>query len=113
MLFPKHTFIPEPSPLTASEKSAVAHYRNMRSRLRDSPLYAILDKSVMLDPDTGRPSMRRGWDAFEGMESEGWSARYRKRTRGLPDLDAFREKNLGEEGFGESRTACQRLSPVI
>ncbi|KAI9825081.1 MAG: hypothetical protein M1832_001401 [Thelocarpon impressellum] len=72
-----------PKPLSRYERLQVAHYRSLRDRVHEGPLYTILgDESRVTKPGAPTSTMI---DPFEGMPT--YAQKYRKKTRRMPRLD--------------------------
>lgn len=72
-----------PKPLSDDETEQVDAYISFRDKLRNGPLYAVLESNSFTD-EKGRLNKRTGFDPFTGMEK--YSARFDKPKRTVPDL---------------------------
>jgi DNA-directed RNA polymerase III subunit RPC7 len=87
--------IPRTRLSTSAEHAHIDHYRRLRQKLHDSPLYTILDPSARIQKPgelTGawKPHAQIGGkkavaNPFETMAT--YSHKYKKRRRTMPELD--------------------------
>ena len=74
-----------PGPITARERTQVAHFRTLRDRIHEGPLYTVLgDSNNRVTKPGGAPS-RVLVDPFDGMPT--YTQKYRKKARKIPRLD--------------------------
>ncbi len=85
-----------PSPLTAQEKTEIAHFRCIRSAIHEGPYYSVLGDNVRVEK--ARRGAVANADPFEGMQT--WSQRYTKRRRMLPRMEARSHGMSGSGGCG-------------
>ena len=71
-------------PLTKTERQQIGHYRNLRARVHEGPLYTILGDNARVGK-TQASSVAAQRDPFEGMPR--YSDKYKKKTRRIPRLD--------------------------
>ncbi|KAI9808477.1 MAG: hypothetical protein M1827_007230 [Pycnora praestabilis] len=74
---------PVPKPLTKSERQQVTHYRALRARVHEGPLYTVLGDNVRIGKQ-GAPVAAQV-DPFEGMPT--YTMKYKKKKRKVPKLD--------------------------
>ncbi|KAI9709626.1 MAG: hypothetical protein M1812_007675 [Candelaria pacifica] len=82
-IFPENRLIPQ-KPLTKSERQQIAHYRRLRARVHEGPLYTVLGDNVRVGK-TQALSAAAQRDPFESMPR--YSDKYKKKTRRIPRLD--------------------------
>ncbi|KAF2233881.1 hypothetical protein EV356DRAFT_503129 [Viridothelium virens] len=81
--FPHPEKTPRPNPPRRREKEQVAHYRALRDRIRDGPLYTVLGRGVRVGK--APPPAAATFDPFEGQPTYS-SQKYRKQRRKVPQL---------------------------
>lgn len=75
---------PIAEPPSAEEKRIVHHYRTLRARIHDGPLYTVLGDNVRISK-TGRHSPPAAhFDPFEGQPT--YTQRYKRKRNTLPRL---------------------------
>ncbi|KAI9747241.1 MAG: hypothetical protein M1835_002172, partial [Candelina submexicana] len=70
--------------LSKVERQQIAHYRHLRARVHEGPLYAVLGENVRVGK-TQALSAAAQRDPFESMPR--YSDKYKKKTRRIPRLD--------------------------
>lgn len=84
---------PRPNPPRRNEKIQVAHYRKLRDRIRDGPLYTVLGRGVRVGKP--QPPIAATFDPFEGQPTYS-SQRFQKHRRRIPQLHT---RPYGRPGF--------------
>ncbi|KAK4942446.1 DNA-directed RNA polymerase III subunit C31 [Elasticomyces elasticus] len=82
-LFPK-SVPPIVKPPTASEKRAVEHYRNLRARIHEGPMYTTLDDLKRDDEGVDDAKAKAAYNPFE--DAPTYSQRYKRPRNTLPKL---------------------------
>ncbi|KAF2084817.1 hypothetical protein K490DRAFT_75608 [Saccharata proteae CBS 121410] len=84
---PSELFPPKPPPIAPAprraERTAVGHYRALRERIHEGPLYTVLGTNVRVGKQ--RSSAKIVADPFEGMPT--YTQKYKKQRRTIPRLD--------------------------
>lgn len=78
--------VPVAPPLTDAERRSIHHFRTLRARIHDGPLYAILDPGARVHkllPPTAR-SAGASFNAFEDQPT--YTQRFRRARNTLPQL---------------------------
>jgi DNA-directed RNA polymerase III subunit RPC7 len=69
---------------THTERTIVAHYRQLRARIHDGPFYAILDSNARVHRSGRKSPPQSHYDPFEGMPT--YSQRFTRKRNTLPRL---------------------------
>jgi len=76
---------PVAEPPSADEKRVIYHYRTLRARIHDGPLYAVLDANARISKKgRARSPAAAHFDPFEGQPT--YTQRYKKKRNTLPTL---------------------------
>lgn len=75
--------VPTAPPLTDTERRSVHHFRTLRARIHDGPLYAVLDPSARVHKASNR-EVGSGFNAFEDQPT--YTQRFRRARNTLPEL---------------------------
>jgi DNA-directed RNA polymerase III subunit RPC7 len=75
---------PLAEPPSADEKRAVHHYRTLRARIHDGPLYSVIGDNVRVSKSGRRSPPAAHFDPFEGQPT--YTQRYKRKKNTLPDL---------------------------
>lgn len=88
--------LPVAATSTRVERNQIAHYRRLRNRMHEGPLYTVLGDNVRVHKPRG--SSGAGFDPFEGMPT--YTQKYRRQRRKLPKLDTRPYSELSQDTTG-------------
>jgi len=75
---------PIAEPPSADEKRVVHHYRTLRARIHDGPLYSVIGDNVRVSKSGRKSPLAAHFDPFEGQPT--YTQRYKRKKNTLPNL---------------------------